>query len=53
MTLKRVGEMHQSTITDHYQLMHYLETEGSEGTLRGAPHLRVAAGLHTAPRFLG
>ena len=31
MTLKRVGEMHQFTITDHYQLMDYLETEGSEG----------------------
>lgn len=32
MTFKRVGNMHQFTITDHYQLMHYLETEGSEGT---------------------
>lgn len=32
MTLKRAGDMHQFTITDQYQLMHYLETEGSEGT---------------------
>ena len=31
MTLKRAGDMHQFTIADHYELMHYLETEGSEG----------------------
>lgn len=32
MTLKRAGDMHQFRINDHYELMHYLETEGSEGT---------------------
>ena len=32
MTLKRAEDMHQFTIVDHYELMHYLETEGSEGT---------------------
>lgn len=32
MTLQRAGEMHQFTITDHYDLMNYLETEGSVGT---------------------
>ena len=32
MTLQRAGEMHQFTITDHHELMHYLETGGSEGT---------------------
>jgi hypothetical protein len=31
MTIKRAGDMHQFTITDHYQLTHYLETEGREG----------------------
>ena len=32
MTIKRAGDMHQFTIADHYELMHYLETEGSKGT---------------------
>ena len=31
MTLKRAGDMHQFRINDHYELIHYLETEGSEG----------------------
>jgi len=31
MTLKRAGDMHQFRINDHYELMHYLETEGREG----------------------
>ena len=31
MTLKRAGDMHQFRINDHYELIHYLETGGSEG----------------------